>query len=184
MASSKKPKIQWGDDASKLIGIIRKAILAGGKNADQGSRVASKAAKQMTKQGKKAMAADVRTAKKGAAATRAMLVKDAARAEAAAAGKKVMSAQERTLRATRLGEAVGTKGTKLVRGKEMALGEKKASDAISQGVRASSQRAKGNAKLRAVQETLRREAKAAKGAERVAKMRKLRAHETKHGRFS
>jgi hypothetical protein len=100
-------------------------------------------------------------------------------------GKKVIKAQERTLRATRLGDAAAAKGTKKGRGgKEIPMSKKEVKKVVRQGNLAGSQRAKGNAKKKADQLNLQaRMQNAPDAASKRAARNKLRKHQDTHGNF-
>jgi|LakMenEpi03Aug12_release.lakeMendotaPanAssembly.Ray.scaffolds.fasta_scaffold01850_33 hypothetical protein len=100
-------------------------------------------------------------------------------------GKKVIKAQERTLRATRLGDAAATKGTKKGRGgKEIPMSKKEVKKVVRQGNLAGSQRAKGNATKKATQMNLQaRMQNAPDAASKRAARNKLRKHQDTHGNF-
>jgi hypothetical protein len=100
-------------------------------------------------------------------------------------GKKVIKAQERTLRATRLGDAAAAKGTKKGRGgKEIPMSKKEVKKVVRQGNLAGSQRAKGNATKKATQMNLQaRIQNAPDAASKRAARNKLRKHQDTHGNF-
>lgn len=184
MAGRKKPQIFWGDKGDDLVRMIAKALMHGGaKKVKKAEKVAGKAVGQMVQQGKFARAEQLSARAVEANRLRKTLAGAASKAEAKVKSDKVLKSQERTLRATRIGDAVESKGSKIVRGKETPVGKKKAGEIVSQGKKAGTQRAKGNANRKAEQDAMRAAARSAKGAERVAAMRRLRAHEAKHGRF-
>lgn len=112
-----------------------------------------------------------KAAKKKASQTRA----DEAAAKRAANNARIIKEQERTLRATRLGDAAADKGSKTRGGKEIPMSKKKAEEAARQGRMAGAQRAKGNAAKRAKAAELDAAIKNAKnGAEKRAAMQRRR----------
>lgn len=190
MASSKKPSIAWGDDAGKgLQWILKKAIGKGSaKKVTQAHRVVGKTAERVTASAGKRKGTKMENALNKAideAMGKRISLRQADEAIARkAANAKIIKAQGRTVGAAQLGEAVGRKGTKLSKGKEVALGKEKAAKAVATGKMATSQRAKGNVARAAEQNDLRARIKAAKtAAERYALRTKLKNHEAKHGRF-
>lgn len=102
-----------------------------------------------------------------------------------AADAKIIAKHERTLRATRLGDAAASKGSKIKGGKEVPLSKKKAADAARQGRLAGSQSAKGNAKRKQEQlDLLKRIKNTSDAAKRAELRRKLRKHRGDYGNFS
>lgn len=128
--------------------------------------------------------------KKNKAAAKATAKKKAyTRQQEQLAAKKAKDAEiiakhEKTLRATRLGDAAKTKGTKRKGNKEIPMSKKQADAAAAQGRRAGSQSAKGNAKRRQEQINLKKQIDAAKTAQqRLELRRKLRKHRGDYGTF-
>lgn len=100
---------------------------------------------------------------------------DEAAIKRAANDKRIIDEQERTLRATRLGDAAASKGSKTRGGKEIPMSKKKAEEAARQGRMAGAQRKKGNAAKRAKAAELNAAIKNAKNAaERRAAMQRRR----------
>lgn len=197
MASSKKPSIGWKDPlGDTLTKLIQKAIRTGtrdeaglrkvvnkttaqirhGATGSAGGRTGRVAASEFAETPRKVISEAVKRQKN--------LKKDAARMVKQANDQRIIKAQGRTVNAAQLGEAAGRKGSKISKGKEVTLSAEKAAKAMSQGKMATSQRAKGNAKLAAEQADLRAQIKAAKSAEDRFNLReKLKKHVTKHGEF-
>ena len=114
-------------------------------------------------------------AKKAAAKKASQTRADEAAAKRAANNARIIKEQERTLRATRLGDAAADKGSKTRGGKEIPMSKKKAEEAARQGRMAGAQRAKGNAAKRAKAAELDAAIKKAKnGAEKRAAMQRRR----------
>lgn len=184
MASSKKPSIQWGDKGDDLIRIIKKAITYGDTpKAERTVKMAKKAAGQMKSQKKVVRSGKTLDAISEATKARTERFAQQRKFKAIADKERLIAKHEKTLRATRLGDAVESKGSKLVGGKEMALGKKRAEGAITQGRRAGAASKAGNARRKAEQQELGRQIRAAKGPEKYRLKQKLRAHEEKYGRF-
>lgn len=178
--AAKKPGISWGDDAIKSIMKMLNRGQAKGK-IHKTIKVGSIAAKQLGKQGKKLESKAVKTKVK--------LIEDMSKADAISARKasqaKVLKEQEKTLRATRLGEAAASKGSKLKGGKEVPMSRKGAEAAKRQGAVAGAQRARGNANKKAIQDSLRKQISDTRDAAKKRQLRqKLRNHEDKYGKFS
>jgi hypothetical protein len=142
-----------------------------GKNWD-GSKI-----KKATKPRKAAPKRKLTVAEQTAAAERTIAKREM--------DKKVIKAQERTLRATRLGDAAAAKGTKKGRGgKEIPMSKKEVKKVVRQGNLAGSQRAKGNATKKATQMNLQaRMQNAPDAASKRAARNKLRKHQDTHGNF-
>lgn len=182
MASSKKPQINWKDPLGKTLQeILKNAIRKGSARKDtQVNRVIDKVI-------------EVNGKKVGNAATKAKNTQMGLRRELylaeqelkrRASNAKIIKSQGRTVGAGQMSEAVGRKGTKIVRGKEVPVSKAKAEEIITQGQRATSQRAKGNAARAAEQAALREKVKAAKTAEqRYAAREALKKHKDKYGDF-
>ena len=197
MASSKKPSIGWKDPlGDTLTKLIQKALHSGARNEKTARRAINKAAAQVRhgvkgsaggRTGRVAaseFAAGARASVNDVVKRQKSLKKDATRITKQANDQRIIKAQSKTVNAAQFGEAAGRKGSKTVRGKEVPLSKKKVSEVVSQGKMATSQRAKGNAKLAAEQADLRAQIKAAKTAEeRFARREALKKHVTKHGEF-
>jgi len=197
MTSSKKPNIGWKDPlGDALTKMIQKAIRSGARDEAGLRRVVNKAAAQIRhgvkgsaggRTGRVAASEFAETPRKvisEAVKRQKSLKKDAARIVKQANDKRIIKAQSKTVNAAQLGEAAGRKGSKISKGKEVALSKEKVAKAVSQGRMATSQRAKGNAKLAAEQADSRAQIKAAKtAAERYARREALKKHVAKHGEF-
>ncbi len=145
--------------------------------AEQGKNWDGSPVKKATKPRKAAPKKKLTVAEQTAAAERTIAKREM--------DKKVIKAQERTLRATRLGDAAATKGTKKGRGgKEIPMSKKEVKKVVRQGNLAGSQRAKGNAKKKADQLNLQaRMQNAPDAASKRAARNKLRKHQDTHGNF-
>lgn len=176
----KRPQISWGDDALKTVmAILRNAEKRG--KTEKAVRVGGRIEKQFKKQRPK-VETKALSKKIGQMEDELRYPKvQAKRAQDA----KILREQERTLRATRLGDAAAEKGTKRKGDKEIPMSKKKAEEAALQGRRAGAQRAKGNATKKAFQDSLRKQIANTKDATKRRQLRqKLYKHEDKYGKFS
>lgn len=179
--AARKPKIAWGDDAIKAVMTILRNAEKSGKTT-KALKVGKRIEKQFVKQGKPK--AEVK-----ALQTKMGYMRDELRAPKVAAVRaknaEIIAKQERTLRATRLGDAATEKGSKLKKGKEIPMSQKKAREAALQGKRAGAQRAKGNAARKAEQERLQKMAndRSLPAKKRVDARRRLRKLQGNEGNF-
>ncbi len=125
-----------------------------------------------------------RTAKASRQKSAAQLKRDEAELKRREINKRITQRQEKTLRASRAGEAVGEKGTIRRNGREVPVSDKKRKDIERQGRLAASQRAKGNLTQATKQDMLFAPWKNAQGGDATRKAKKAYdAHVDKYGRF-
>lgn len=125
-----------------------------------------------------------RTAKAARQKSAAQLKRDEAELTRREINKRITQRQEKTLRASRAGEAVGEKGTIRRSGREVPVSDKKRKDIERQGRLAASQRAKGNLTQATKQDMLFAKWKNAQGGDAKRKAKKAYdAHVDKYGRF-
>ena len=162
------------------------------RNMESISADADKHMQRMAKQGKNWDGSPIKKAtkpRKAAPKKKLTVAQQTAAAERTIASreadKKIIKKHERTLRATRLGDAVADKGTKKGRGgKEIPMSKKEANKVVRQGKLAGSQSKKGNAARTAEQMNLRaRYENAPDAAARRRAKQRLDNHRRTHGNF-
>ena len=166
--------IDRGGSFTKEGAFITKSMAGGGRSSrtyakrfPDEARVARKNYAAHTKPSRDAKAARKKSA--------AQLKRDEATIARQEVNKKIIKKHEKTLRATRAGEAVGEKGTIRRGNREIPVGKKRQTDIERQGRLAGSQSKKGNAKNKAKAAELDANIKNAKNAtERRSALQKRR----------
>lgn len=186
---AQKPRPVWEDDLAKKFGaLLIDAFKKSERKVFKANRAAGKARAQMKKQGKPHLVETVNKAmaqgRKERAAREAQRRINAnieyRRRKIKGGGAKAVGLETRA-------EAAKRKGTTIRRGREVPISEKKALEMETQARRATAQSRKGNAARKAEQQKMLADMRAAKKAGNTSKVvditRRLRAHETKYGRF-